>query len=156
MSIAIQCILEQSMIGLPEMDGRLLCAAFCSDGGGFGIDEDIGPADNLVSVNFGGTSPHAGVDGTDEGNSLFGPLGQFVTGDSGVEWHEPVEGLTVVGAILGKLRSGARVAFDPDFDFFGDEQGDVAEAVMDDLEALEQILAVAQRQQTRFRLVIET
>ena len=155
MGIAIQCLLEQPIIGLPDMEGKLLCAAFCSDPGGDDANEDNGPATNLVAVDFGRTMPPRSDQGA--GESLFGPLGQFITGDGGVEWHDPAEGLAVVHGILGKLRSGAQVVLDPDFNFFGgdDEEEEVTEAVIDDLETLTKILTAARNQQIRFRLIID-
>jgi hypothetical protein len=156
MGIAIQCVLEQPIVGLPEMDGKLLCAAFCSDPGGGNADEDIGPADNLVAIDFGGPNLCEANGSDGETDSLFGPLGQFVTGDAGIDWHEPAEGLAVVRAILEKLRSGATLTIDPEFTFFGhDGEDELTEEVIDDLEALEGILTAAERQHTRFRLVID-
>ena len=155
MGIAIQCVLEQPIIGLPEMDGKMLCAAFCSDPGGGGTDEDIGPADNLVTINFGRPNPRGSDDAVNPTDSVFGPLGQFITGDAGI-WHDPAEGVAVVRAILEKLRSGATVTLAPDFNFVGEQDDDeVTEAVMDDLETLKKILIAAERQQTRFRLIID-
>ena len=154
MGIAIQCILEQPIIGLPDMEGKLLCAAFCSDPGGDDTNEDNGPATNLVAVDFGRTMPPRSDQGA--GESLFGPLGQFITGDSGIAWHDPSEGLAVVQGILAKLRSGAQVALDPDFNFFGDnEEEEVTEGVIDDLETLQEILTAARNQQIGFRLIID-
>ena len=155
MGIAIQCILEQPIVGLPDMEGKLLCAAFCSDPGGDDTDADPGPATNLVAIDFGRTMPPSSDQNA--GESLFGPLGQFITGDGGVEWHDPEEGLAVVQGILAKLRSGAQVVLDPDFNFFGgdDDEEEVTEGVIDDLETLEGILTAAHNQQIRFRLIID-
>ena len=57
--------------------------------------------------------------------------------------------------VLAKLRGGATVSLDPDFDFFGDDDDGLTEAVTADLEDLEAILTTAQRESARFRLMID-
>src|SRR6266404_3526766 len=120
MGVAIQCILEREVPGVPDMEGKSLCMALCGEAGG--DVPDTGPANNLVVLDFGGTQPptsqRPSSQGPITGDALFAPLSEFINGDRGVEWHDPSKGLVVVRSILAKLREGATVSLDPDFDFF--------------------------------------
>ncbi len=144
---------------MPQMEGKSLCMAFCGEAGG-DDGADAGPVTNLVTLDFGGIKktsppqptapPAASADGP-----LFAPLGEFITGDRGVEWHEPSKGLAVVRGILTKLGAGATVALDPSFDFFDGDEDELTEGVTFDLQELEGILTAAESARTRFRLMID-
>ena len=139
------------------MEGKSLCMAFCGEAGG-DVPES-GPATNLVVLDFGGmkaaTPQRPSSRGPSPRDALFAPLSEFINGDGGVEWHDPSKGLVVVRGILTKLREGATVSLEPDFDFSGDDEDGLTEAVSADLEDLEAILTTAQREGARFRLMIE-
>jgi hypothetical protein len=159
MGLAIRCILEQELPGIPDMEGKSLCMAFCGETGD-GQVADASPATNVVPLDFGGPRTPAPrppasqiSDASDE--LLFVPLGEFITGMDHVQWHDPTAGLVAVRGILTKLRAGASVQLDPSFDFFGDDVYEFTASVTFDLETLEEILVAAQSEQIKFRLMID-
>lgn len=93
-----------------------------------------------IAIEVGMVYPYE-EDGADDLNEIdFGP----------VEWFEPAVGLNAVRQALNAVRADpqslARALYDPTLR---------PEAVIADLEALEQTLLLAQQQETRFHFVIE-
>ncbi len=74
--------------------------------------------------------------------------------DDGVRWHDAAKGLVAVKGILERIRHGAKMSMDPSFGFGGDEQ-ELMAGLKNDLEDLQQILASAQKMDTRFCLAFD-
>ena len=156
MGVAIQCILEQNVPGVPHMEGKSLAMAYCGDPGG---RDSAGAADgggDVIAVDFGGSKPQAPQASTPPASeSLLAPLDAFIADNQGIEWHDASEGLVAVRTILTRLREGATVTLAPDFEFGGDDDEELTEGVRYDLEELEQILDAAQRADSRFYLAFD-
>jgi hypothetical protein len=154
MGVAIKCILERPIPGIPSMEGKSLAMGYCSDAAGGGeVDADTNA--DIIAIDFktGKTkTPSPAAPSADE--SLFAPLDPFIAGDRGVEWHDAAKGLSVVRDVLTKLRNGATVPVTPDFEFCDDEE-ELTVGVRNDLETLEQTLAAAQKANTRFCLTFD-
>ena len=147
MGVAIKCILEEDVPGVPHMIGKSLATAFLGDPGE--------PAE-IIAIDFGGgkaETPPPSVSSPSE--SLFARLTPFVAKDGGVRWHDAAKGLAAVRTILEKLRAGATVAVAPDFELGDDDNEELTEEVRYELEELEQILVAAHKAQTRFCLVFD-
>jgi hypothetical protein len=157
MGVAIRCILEQDVPGVPWMEGKSLAMACFADSGSEG-GGDTGTNADIIAVDFGGGKPQIpSSPASSPAESLFAPLGPFIVGDGGVRWHDPAKEVVAVRSILGKLRRGA-IAAPPDFDFPGfgyDDEEELTEGVRCDLEELEQILLAAQKAHTRFHLAFD-
>ena len=151
MGVAIQCILEQELPDVEQMEGKSLAVAYCSDPGG-AEGGDAEPASNVVAVEFGGSK--ASAPQSDE-ESPLAPLTEFIAGDGAFEWHEATTGLAVVRSILEKLRAGAKVSVAPDFEFWEGDDEELTEGVIYDLEMLEEILVAAEKAHTRFYLAFD-
>src|SRR4051794_25363386 len=115
MGVAIRCVLEREIPGLPFMEGKCLAMAYCGDAADEGDEPSEGTGADIISLDFSGAAqrPSAGP----VSQSLLDPLTPFMAGDRGREWHEAREGLVAVRAILAKLNDGATVTLDPDFPF---------------------------------------
>lgn len=155
MGVAIRCVLEQDVPGVPYMGGKSLAMALCGEDSG-GNETGTETCADIIAIDFGGGGSKAlspAVPAPDE--SLFAPLDPFVAGNQGVQWHAAASGLTAVRDILKKLRGGAIVAVAPDFGFGGDDDDELTEGVRYDLETLEQILVAAQKASVRFHLAFD-
>ena len=159
MGISIQCILERTVPGIPLMEGKSLALAYCGDGGD-DLEDDPGPATNVLTVDFGGAKPPGGAAAAGSDGALtepvFGALDEFIRGD-GDHWHDPAKGLVAVRGILERLRGGGVTLTMPEeFGVFGaDEAEDLTQGVIFDLEELEEILVAAERAETRFQLAFD-
>jgi hypothetical protein len=155
MGLAIRCVLEQSLSGIPWVEGKSLCTAYCAGLGG-DVAANTADSSNIIAIDFGaGHSPLAAPPAAE---SLAAWLGPFMAGDRGVEWHEPGDGLAAVRALLGRLRAGAKIAAAPEtlLDLEYDDDGeDLTDGVQRDLEDLEKVLVVAQVARCRFFLCFE-
>jgi hypothetical protein len=157
MGIAIRCILEEDVPGVPHMEGKSLAMAYMShavetDG------EDPEATAQIIAVDFGSGKPATPPAAPAPAESLFGPLDPFVAGDRGVPWHDPAKGLVAVRSILKKLSAGATVELSPEIGFFevgGEDGEELTEAVRCDLEELEQILVAAGKAGARFHLAFD-
>jgi hypothetical protein len=155
MGVAIKCILEEDVPGVPHMEGKSLAMAYCGDPGER-VAGDLDTSADIIAIDFGGTKPKTpSPSKPSPTESLFAPLDPFLAGDGGVRWHDATKGLTTVRSILKKLRDGAIVAVAPDFEFGGDDDEELTEGVRYDLEELEQILVGAQKARTRFCLIFD-
>jgi hypothetical protein len=153
MGVAIQCILERNIPGIPHMEGKSLAMAYCGDPGG---REPAGATDadgDVIVIDFGGSKAQGPT--PPESESLFAPLDAFIAADGSSEWHDASKGLAAVRAILTRFREGATVTLAPDFEFgFGDD-AELTEGVRYDLEELEQILDAAQKARSQFYLAFD-
>jgi hypothetical protein len=153
MGVAIQCILEQNVPGVPHMEGKSLAMAYCGDPG----REPAGDTDtdgDVIAVDFGGSIGQGPAPAASE--SLFASLDAFIAGGRGGEWHDASNGLVAVRTILTRLREGATVTLAADFEFGGDYDDDeLTEGVRYDLEELEQILDAARKARSGFYLVFD-
>jgi hypothetical protein len=148
MGVAIKCILERSVAGIPRMEGKSLAMGYCSDAAGGG-EADAEAGADIIAIDFKTGKTKTPSPSADE--SFFAPLDPFVAGDRGVQWHDAGKGLSAVREILTKLRNGATIPVTPDFEFCDDEE-ELTEGVRFDLETLEQILAAAEKASVRFCL----
>lgn len=149
MGVAIKCILERQVPGVPHMEGKSLAMGYCSDAaGGEGTDANA----DIIAIDFKtGKTKTPPPSASPAAEPFFAPLDPFIAGDRGVEWHDPGKGLAAVRDILTKLRNGATIPVTPDFEFCDDEE-ELTEGVRFDLETLEQILAAAQKARVKFCL----
>jgi len=153
MGVAIQCILEQDVPGVPYMEGKSLAMAYCGDPGSRDSAGAIDGGGDVIAVDFGGSKAQRPA--TPASESLFAPLDAFIVEDRDTEWHDASKGLAAVRTILTKLREGATVTLAPDFEFGGDDDDELTEGVRYDLEELEQILDAAQKARSRFYLAFD-
>src|SRR3954469_19920539 len=142
MGVAIKCILEQGIAGLPFMEGKSLATAYCGERG-VEVPEEERAAD-IIEIDFSGSGRKGGQSASPQGDFLLSPLKPFIS-SNGVEWHFPGEGLAAVRSILARLREGARVELDPEFPFREDDDDDLTDGVQCDLEELETILVAAEK-----------
>src|SRR5436190_9205740 len=101
MGVAIQCILQQEIPGVPHMEGKSLAMAFCGDpedraDGGGSASADI------ITIDFGGTKSQSAASAPSPTESLFAPLAPFMAGDGGTQWQDAAKGLVAVRSILRK------------------------------------------------------
>src|SRR4051812_28374573 len=153
MGVAIRCILEQDVPGLPQMEGKSLAMAYCGDPGVEEIASATDGGGDIIAIDFGGSKAQPSSPRASE--PLFRPLDPFIAGDGGIEWKDPASGLAAVRSILTKLRAGAKLTVAPDFEFGRDDEEDLTEGVRYDLEELEQVLDAARKADTRFYLAFD-
>jgi hypothetical protein len=154
MGVAIHCFLQQDLPDVPYREGKSLAMAYCGDPDEEASGDGSASAD-IITINFGGTKSQPPPSAPAPTESLFAPLAPFMAGDGGGQWHDAAKGLVAVRAILRKLSDGATVAVAPDFEFGGEDEGELTEGVRFDLEELEKILIAAQKARSGFYLAFD-
>ena len=136
------------------MEGKSLAAAYCGEAAPANV-ADSGPAVNVLTLDFGHSKPPSPGPTKPVAEPLLAPLDRFIVGDQGIEWHDPADGLAVVGGILVRLREGAMISLAEDFEFFDRSEEALTNEVISDLEDLVKILISAQRADVRFCLAFD-
>lgn len=155
MSVAIKCLLEEDVPGVPHMEGKSLAMAYCSDATDDGTGESA-PNDKIISIDFGGNKPKGPApSNSPPAEPLFAPIDGFIATAGSLRWHDAAKGVAAVRRILKKLRDGATVEMSPDFEFVMEGSEELTEEVRFELEELEQTLVAAQKARTRFCLVFD-
>jgi hypothetical protein len=151
MGIAIQCILEQHVPGVPRMEGKALAMAYFADPRDE-HDAQGSSGANIIAVDFRGGKPQAAPSHGTSPKSLLAPLDTFIAGDGSSRFNDAAKGLTAVRSILKRLRDGVIVAADRGFNLGASNDDDLTEGVQFDLEELEKMLVCAQKAGIRFYL----
>src|ERR1051326_6278035 len=100
MGVAIKCILEEDVPGVPHMEGKSLAMAYCGDPGD-GVAGGPDTSADIIAIDFGGAKPKTPPSSKPSPTeSLFTPLDPFMAGDRGVRWNDATKGLAAVRRIL--------------------------------------------------------